>query len=262
MNFCKKITVIVIPGLGFSSNYIDSTLCLCPYKFNIIRFELPGHCQKENQKRVDDIIDKIREYIANSPNTEMILLIGWSIGGSIILKSIENQKYNNNLSVLIIEQTPKMLNSQDWEYGLFGSLNEKQINNMYEKLKLNANYMLNQLTSDMIYSIHFNEKIKQYLAKDINNDLVADLFKTVAYWDLRPVIYKTLLPICFIFSDHNLIYPKKLYQYISEHYSQPQNVHLIKQCGHALFVEQSDCLSNIINNFIVNTFHEVLYERH
>ena len=258
MTFSKKITAIVVPGLGFSSDYTDSILFQCSIDFNIIRFDLPGHCS--NTENVIDVIDKIKSYIDDSYDNEKIILIGWSIGGSIILKSIEDKNYKNNLSVLIIEQSPKMINGRDWEYGLFGTLNENQVYDMFKKIKSNGKYMLSQLIPNMIYSIDFSEKLKKYLATDINNNLVAELFKTVSYWDLRTVIYKTSLPICFIFSDHGLIYPKELYGYMLKYYSRPKNVHLIKRCGHALFIEQSIYISKIINKFIEDNFYEVLYE--
>jgi pimeloyl-ACP methyl ester carboxylesterase len=115
-------TVLLLPGYGGSAKSWTLQTQALRDEFRVIavdrrnhgRSDRPAHGQRMSRHAADvrDVIDWLQ--------LEDVLLVGSSMGANIALGYVDAFGCDRLRGVVLVDQTPKMLNEGDWQLGFYG----------------------------------------------------------------------------------------------------------------------------------------------
>jgi len=163
------------------------------------------------------------------------ILIGWSMGGMVALKTalLSPGKVK---ALVLVSTTPKFVSSPDYPYGLPLAL----LRNLKKKIKLNGVKAFHSLAfKDLPVPGLIDTPIEQ-AEKEL-----AELEKV----DLRELLAKIEAPTLIIHGNKDQIVPVKSAEYLAKNISGSE-LHIYDKVGHAPFLERSKQFNQCIRNFI------------
>ena len=118
--------IVFVHGHGGRLGYYKHQLEGLKDKYHVVAYDMRGHgASDKTVKNLDmlrlgkDLHDLIEELHLVNP-----VLVGWSLGSNIVLAELMQYGYDNVHSVVTIDNSPKMINDEDWKYGAFKDINE------------------------------------------------------------------------------------------------------------------------------------------
>ena len=221
----------------------------------IICIDLPGHGKNSKviPKSLDDISKTINELL-NKLDLDNISVIAYGAGGSILFNYIQNFGDTFLDNCILIDCTPKYINTVDWKNGLYRG--EYTISDF-----TNDQTLLSTLPKKFLTS-YLSKAMPIYSEDDDLNKEASPLFKFLGRYlykknalTLWPLIvnsdFSTLLPT--IKTNINIVYatPGSLYTEYTALYLQSiipnSNLHPIENASHTNILYKTIELLNIIN---------------
>lgn len=129
--------VLMVHGLGGSHHDWDDAIESLAQQHRIHRFDLLGHGARASSKRLptlQQMAHDVAEVIAGL-QLERPLLVGHSMGALVVMKYLQDHGASRVAGVCLIDQSPRITNSDQWQLGLFGSLTHTELKETLGRLR-------------------------------------------------------------------------------------------------------------------------------
>lgn len=246
-NQTAKKVIILLSGIGSSRIIWEHQISvLIKNNYRVINLDARNQGDSQRTKkgrRISKHAIDLRELIEKL-EINMPILIGNSMGAATIYAYLSLFGTESIKGVISIDQSPKMINTDKWEYG-------------YKNLSWEnfPDYMMNPIGKVTYQKI--NDSLKNKL-KEQNEKLPYDeksnlpLLIDHAFQDWRSVIYDADIPMLFIAGDKSPLFNCRFINILAEKNVNIKGV-ILKNVGHIIMAENS----KLFNNEMINFIHEI-----
>ena len=185
-----------------------------------------------------------------------VVLIGYSMGASVLYKYIELFGTQHLYRTIICEMSPKLLNDEEWREGL-GQGKENPMENVlaaekmfddypafYREFVLKGNPALAALPQKV-----FDSMLAGMLAPNTDYVLAA-FYLSFLLQDYRPMLHKINVPTGIFFADPGSVYQPKTAYYLAEKIPAKTKVVIFKGCTHLFGIERPDLFLKEVREFL------------
>lgn len=266
--------VVLIHGLTASSLHFQKQIpAFAPY-FRVVVPDLRGHGQSETSNdhlTLKRLAMDLKQLLAEL-HIEKASLIGWSMGAQVIFEYVKNYSCREIEKIVIIDMTPKIMKSADWNCGLPGIFSRKQgdfghednlyllsvmLDNWEAYSKIVAQRILNKslFNEKMEFNAAANFKGKEDLpwlyeeARKNKAWVIAAFWIAMAIQDYRPVLPEIAVPCLLTYGMESNYYPPENYEYMQKQLSDARIVPFAG-CGHALHIQDSELFNKTVLDFL------------
>lgn len=199
------IPVVLIAGYSApATSWYDQEKVLLQHGYRVIAFDRRSHGSSDNPTSGQDMVTQGRDLDAliRHLKIEKAFLIGQSQGASTMWAYISEFGTTHLHGLISIDQTPKMMNSEDWPYGMVG-LNMETRPTYFDKPLPKPNKKLPNL---MIVFMMLARGLK-YLKFDREGTKPLLLDHADADW--RETLKRTDVPVLFVAGSESPFWPKE-----------------------------------------------------
>lgn len=247
-------SIVFVHGHGGRLQYFKHQLEGLQDKYHVIAYDLRGHGASDKTVKNLDMLrlgKDLHELIAYL-GLKNPTLVGWSLGSNVVLADLMQYGYDNVRSVVTIDNSPKMINDEDWNYGAFGNLREAL--DFWE----NAMKGWKEYASGFV-PIFFgegsrNEEDYEFALEtypDNTNDTMMPLLISNNMIDFRPALKNMKVPYMITYGTRPSFYaPETIFGIVNE---------CIPGCrvegfdgGHTAFLQDWENFNRVLDDFIQN----------
>jgi len=164
------------------------------------------------------------------------------MGASAVFSFLKQYGEENVSGVIDVDQTPKILNDDNWKHGMYNSekidfenyLNQKHPSPFYKRVPVNVFFRM----------LMINRKLAKF-------DFVSTkpLFLDHIHSDWRQTLEKLTIPILFLAGAHSPMWPASHAEASAKLCSNGE-YYIVEKAGHAVNLEQSKASNQEIIRFI------------
>ena len=218
-------------------------------EFKIITYDLRGHGASDrpekgltmNRYAVD--LEELMEYL----ELKDVVLVGWSMGSSIIFDYVRTYGVSRLSSVAIVDMTPKLINDDEWKMGLYHG--KFTIEDTFDALTTMCNNWMDfaeDFAKDAIP--YLSEKELEPILEALNTNtphIMYSMWTAMSANDYRDVLKNITVPTLIIYGEKSTLYSEETARYLKKNI---QNSKLVpfENCTHFLVVENPDKLSKVV----------------
>ncbi|WP_412988345.1 alpha/beta fold hydrolase [Pediococcus siamensis] len=218
---------------------------LLDHHYRVILLDLrnQGHSQHVSWGlRISRLAADVHE-LCDFLKLKQLVLVGNSMGGSVIWSYLSLFGSQDVAQILVVDQSPKMLNEPDWPYG-FKDLN-------WENVATRLKSPLGHATFKHIDDDTFQLVTKVHQSYPFDEALNYPLLLNHAVQDWRDVIGKLTIPMLLVLGQQSPYFDyhfgdrvKKMSRFVE--------VALVSQSGHIVMAEQSCQFNQLLLAFLEN----------
>lgn len=242
--------IVLIHGWGQNNEGYIPQMEALSREFKVISYDLRGHGKSDKSQYgltlsrfADDLEELMREL-----SLENVTLVGWSMGASTSFEYVKKYGVNRLKSLTIFDMTPKLLNDEEWNLGLFHG--KYDIHDALRDLTaLNDNYSAFGREFMTIAAPYFTEEMieetnKLFVEGNTPQVLVA-MWLAMVVNDYREVLPQITVPTQIVYGEQSTLYSKETADYLV---SQIPNAKVIpfENCTHLLVAENPDKATEVI----------------
>lgn len=185
----------------------------------------------------------LHEWITHLDLDQPFILVGHSMGASIINAYFSLFGDNGVLAAISIDQTPSMVNREGWNKGMF-NLNEHTLGTYFNNPLPNPYYkelshQLVELTSELSLKYPF----------DFISTKPSLLDHAYSNWlDVLPLVQ---IPYLFVAGEYSPLWPKE-HAIASAKLTKKGSYKIIEESGHIVPLEQPDLCNRAISSFLLD----------
>lgn len=241
--------ILFIHGWSADHTSFDPQVKNLSSKFKVVTYDLRGHGASDrpekgltmNRFAID--LEELMEHL----NLEDVVLVGWSMGSSIIFEYVRTYGVSRLSSVAIVDMTPKLINDDEWKMGLYHG--KFTVEDTFKVLTTMCNNWMD-------FGEDFTKKVVPYLT-DEQLEPVFEALSTntphVMYsmWiamsanDYRDVLKDITVPTSIIYGEKSTLYSEETAKYLNKNIPNSKLVPF-ENCTHFLVVENPDKLSETV----------------
>ena len=217
--------------------------------FKVVTYDLRGHGKSDrpekglimNRFAVD--LEELMEHL----DLKDVVVVGWSMGSSIIFDYVRTYGVSRLASVCIVDMTPKLINDDEWKLGLYHG--EFTVEDTFEALTTMCNNWMDFAVPFVKRTIpYLNESQLEpvYEALDTNTPhIMYSMWLAMSVNDYRDVLDKITVPTYIIYGKESTLYSEETAKYLN---SKIPNSKLVpfENCTHFLVVENPKKLSEVV----------------
>lgn len=246
-NQTAKKVIILLSGIGSSRIIWEHQISvLIKNNYRVINLDARNQGDSQRTKKGRKISKHaldLRELIEKL-EINMPILIGNSMGASTIYAYLSLFGTESIKGVISIDQSPKMINTDKWEYGYknlsWGNFPDYMRNSIGKVTYQKINDSLTNKLKEQNEKLPYDEKS--------NLPLLIDH----AFQDWRSVIYNADIPMLFIAGDKSPLFNCRFINILAEKNVNIKGV-ILKNVGHIIMAENS----KLFNNEMINFTHEI-----
>ncbi|BDR55904.1 alpha/beta fold hydrolase [Xylocopilactobacillus apis] len=215
---------------GYQEIWSAQKPALIGHGYQMITWDYPGQGSSSG-----DIADNLIQLAQNLAliilklDLRNPILIGHSMGASVIWNYLQNFGTDNIAGILTIDQSPKMINTPHWNFGLNGVSNE----NISEKLttKFSVHETMHGLVP-IVSNELADAKTKHPFNRSEAQKLLLSHFKA----DWRNTIERLMIPVQLITARSSPYFPNGYGEWLQNHNPQIRET-IMENCGHDIMAE-------------------------
>lgn len=249
----EGIPIVFIHGFSEDHNSFRIQQRVLSKRYKTITYDLRGH-------GISDRIDKglnlerfaldLRELIAYL-QLEYVILVGWSMGASIIFEYINSFGLEKLSKICIIDKSPKAINDTTWDLGLYHG--NYTMEDGMEDLKLIDNSWM-KFAEKFIRTMapYFNENQFKIAMEKINNnspDIMYSMWESMIGKDYRDTLDKITIPTLILFGEKSTLYSVEVGEYLRGNI-QDSKLIIFKGCTHLLVLENPIEFNRVLEEFL------------
>jgi non-heme chloroperoxidase len=266
--------VVLIHGLTASSLYFQKQIPVLARRCKVIAPDLRGHGQSEashDHLTLTRLACDLKQLLEEL-HIPKASFIGWSMGAQVIFEFIKNYSCSSIEKIVIIEMTPKLMKSADWNCGLPGVFSRKSGDFGHEDNLYLLSVMLDDwetysriVAQRILNKSLYNEKMEFNAAADFKGKedlpwlyeeagknkawVIAAFWISMAMQDYRPVLENIEAPCLLAYGTESNYYPPGNYEYMQKQIPDAC-VAAFEGCGHALHIQDPDLFNNTVMKFL------------
>jgi non-heme chloroperoxidase len=201
-----------------------------------------GHSMERRGADVNDVLEAL--------DLQGVVLVGQSMGGNTIWAFLEQFGSKRLSGIVIVDQTPKMLNTEDWAHGFY-RYDESNVDTYFsEGIPPTGHgtpiWRRGRRLGRLLKAIRSaTPEPKQMTTGEL------ELLSDHAHKDWRPVIAKVTVPVLFIAGAESEVWPSS-HAAASAALSQLANSAVIEKAGHATNIEQPTEFNRLLLEFVAS----------
>lgn len=256
----EGLPVVFIHGFTENHNSFRIQQRVLSKKYKVITYDLRGHGISDRVNyglSMERFALDLRELI-DYLELENIVLVGWSMGTSIIFEYINIFGQEKLSKICIIDKGPKALNDNDWNLGLYHG--QYTIEDSLRDLRLiEDNWMKFAERFIKIMSPYFNQKqfnIAMDKMRGNSPNIMYSIWKSMIEKDYRGILNKITIPTLIIFGGKSTLYSVEVGNYLNKNIIDSQLV-IFEDCTHLLVLENPIRFNRVLEEFINNKNHNL-----
>ena len=122
----NKESIVFVHGHGGRLQYFKHQLEGMQDRYHVIAYDLRGHGASEKSVKNLDMLRLGKDLHQLIEERKLVkpAIVGWSLGSNVVMAYLMQYGYENVRCVVTIDNSPKMINDEDWKYGAFGNIRE------------------------------------------------------------------------------------------------------------------------------------------
>lgn len=241
--------LVLLHGLMASAEFFEPQQSLADH-YRLISIDLRGHGASSagGELSIAQLADDVSR-IADELDLKDAILVGWSLGASVLWRVLTGPSGNRFAASVIIDMTPKVLNEGDWSLGLSREVCDARSAAMRDDFEAFATAAahamfaqpLTQASSDLAASS--GEKFA-------HNDPAAiqKIWASLVAEDLRPLLTEIEQPTLIIHGAHSQLYGRETADYLAEALPSARIISF-ERSGHAPHLEEPETFNTEIREF-------------
>jgi pimeloyl-ACP methyl ester carboxylesterase len=248
----KGKTLLYLHGFLGSSDDFRIVKRLLKDDFRIITYDQRGFLEFNYGKHLDVklLADDLHEVLKGIGDKAVV--IGHSMGGSVILEYLKN--YNDEFveNCIFIESSPKMLNDGSYKDGLFrGSYTIKDLDRDLYLIENDWESFLFSFIDKLFFNKMREKEIAFEKLKQIPNHSMSSLWKSLVLSDYLSDLKNIEKEVCVIGGENSLFYTRKSQEKFSNSFKKASFIE-IKAANHLIMLEKPRELASVIKEKINN----------
>lgn len=243
--------IVFVHGWSADRTSFEPTIKALSKNYRVLSYDLRGHGLSEKPQygftlnRFSKDLEELMEFLG----LHDVTLAGHSMGASITFEYVKTFGVSRLKSVTLLDMTPKLVNDQTWNLGLFHGKyrledSQKDLTTIFGNLKDFAS-SFSKTAMPYLTDEELGELLKLFMQ---NNSafVLAAMWHAMAVNDYRNVLPKITVPTQIVYGEKSTLYSKDTADYL---HSQIPNSKIIpfKNCTHLLVVENPAKLTEIMN---------------
>ncbi len=249
----EGLPIIFIHGFTENHNSFRIQQKVLSNKYKVITYDLRGHGTSD---RVDYGLNMerfsldLRELI-DCLKLEKVVLVGWSMGASIIFEYISKFGLDKLSKICIVDKGPKIINDNNWNLGLYHGKYTKE--DALKDLELIKKKWM-----------EFGEQFLKIVAPDLNDyqfkigmdkmsknspHVMHSMWESMVEKDYRKVLPKITTPTLIIFGGTSTLYSIETAKYLKENIKNSELI-VFEDCTHLLVLENPIKFNRVLEEFI------------
>lgn len=240
---------------GFSENHGAFRIQEKVFSRNhkVITYDLRGHGISDRTDKglnIERFALDLKELI-NYLELEKVILVGWSMGGSIIFEYINNYGQENLYKICIIDKSPKTINDDTWKLGLYhGKYTLEDGIRDLELIKNNWMEFAEKFIRTMAPYLNESQfKISMEKMKSNSPHVMYSIWESMINKDHRNILGKITIPTLILFGEKSTLYSIEVGEYLRDNIRNSKLI-LFKDCTHLLVLENPIKFNKILQEFI------------
>jgi pimeloyl-ACP methyl ester carboxylesterase len=220
--------------------------------YHVVTYDLRGHGKSDKPQQglsLHTFAKDLKELLEHL-ELEDALLVGWSMGTSVIFEYLRHFNQEHISKVCFVDMTPKLLNDKTWKLGLYhGSFTEKDNFNALTTIFEDwPSYAKTFIKATIPYLTE--EQIEQlfHLKEDNLPHVMAAMWLSMSANDYRDVLPSITVPSLIIYGTKSTLYSEDTAQYMAQHIKH-STLLPFEGCTHFLVGEQPHRFTEAIRNF-------------
>lgn len=220
--------------------------------YTVITYDLRGHglSRSNGEITIDRLAIDLKELIEYL-DLDNITLVGWSMGGSVILQYLSLFGDYKLCRLCIIDSSPRVINDLNWCLGLYhGEYYQKDADKDLELIKNNWDEYSYKFISTMSANLNDNQ-LNIALENIRNNDSFAmfQIWSSLIEKDYRKILIEINLQTLLIFGGKSKLYSINTGKYLNESIKKSELI-IFEENGHLLVQENPIKLNRALREFI------------
>jgi len=254
--------IVFIHGFTESHNSFKIQQKVLSKKYKVISYDLRGHGKSD---RVDYGLSlerfalDLRELI-DYLELENIVLVGWSMGASVIFEYINLFGMERLSKICIIDKSPRVINDDAWHLGLYhGKYTMDEALNDLDLIRTNWSEFADKFIH--IMAPYFTEKqIKRSMEKMEENspNVMYNMWKSMVEKDYRHILENITIPTLIIFGEKSTFYSVEVGRYLLSKVKLSK-LEIFEDCTHLLVLENPIKFNRVLDDFIQMVDNYYLY---
>lgn len=246
-------TVILIHGFSANHDVFRVQQRVLSKDYKIITYDLRGHGLSNNldgEITIEMLAYDLKELIDHLGLRD-IVLVGWSLGGSILLKYLSLFGGHKISKICLIDTSPKVINDKEWKLGLYHG--EYYLEDGIVDLNLiKANF--EEFSHKFIRSMAPNLKEKHFeiaVNNMLNNDsnTMFQIWSSLLKMDIREDLSKINMETLLIFGGKSSLYSKQVGTYLNNHIKDSKLI-VFEDNSHLVVQENPIGINRVLKKFI------------
>lgn len=190
------------------------------------------------QRLTDDLIELVQHL-----GIKQSAFVGHSMGGSLLYDLIKTAPELIKL-VVVVDQTPYMINTSDWQYGFMNYTLDNYLTEAKEEPQVHET--LNGLSSKVTFALD-KARVEHPFSRADNFDLLCEHIK----YDWRDIIKNSSVPIDVIAAVQSPYYDADFAKWMTM-VNRSIKTALVDNCGHDIMAEVPDRFNQILRHFLLS----------
>jgi pimeloyl-ACP methyl ester carboxylesterase len=244
-------TVVLIAGFKApATSWKAQQKALVEAGYRVLALDRRGHGTSElgpeaNNTMAQHGADLVR-FLEELAVTDAVL-VGGSMGGNVIWTAIEQGAGDRVAGVVIVDQTPKMLNTEDWPHGFYGYDETNRDTYFASAIPDPGRFPLHKKGPVRIARLLKRLDLGRASAALLGPELALLHDHAVADW--RPVIAKSSAPVLFVAGAESEFWPSS-HAAASAALAPTGSSTVIESDGHAANIEQPKAFNEVLLGFL------------
>ncbi|MCK9229349.1 MAG: alpha/beta hydrolase [Syntrophales bacterium] len=269
-------SVVLIHGLTANHSHFRKQIPALSRHFRIIACDLRGHGDSGRPAdgiTIPRLARDLNELITFLDLAE-VTLVGWSLGGQVIFEYIKQFGCGNLHKITIVDMAPRLLKSEDWNFGLRGlngrfgdfthednlSLMSLMCEDWEQYCRLLVPRLFNRTDMDRGTSIFedpgypWKDDLDWLLEEARRNSphVILFLWISMMMQDYRPQLAGISVPCLLVWGGESTYYGEGTYAFMKNALVRSPEVRSVafENCGHALHIQNPERFNRILIDFI------------
>ncbi len=185
---------------------------------------------------METLAQDLRELIQGLSLSDVTLL-GWSMGAGVVFNYVRLYGCENLKQIILCDMTPKQLNDEEWELGLYKGKYTKEdmerdtgkdFYSLYKEFAIGAIPKLKKIPGFLL-----KKPLKKRLA-DCDETVLRSLAASMKTQDNRPVVPKISVPVTYFYADPGSLFSPELADWYKDHIVTPYRAVIFPESTHML----------------------------
>lgn len=249
----EGLPIIFIHGFAESGDVFRIQKRIMSKKYKLISYDIRSHGRSdmiEEGISMSRLSLDLKELISHL-GIERVIVVAWSMGGSILLDYIDSYSTENIKKICLIDKSPKMLNDSNWKLGMdHGRYTEDDLERDLELIDKDFHGFIDKFIEKISGDLSEKEfQLARDKMKKNNPRALYNFWKIMGRSDYRNTLKKIDVETLIVFGARSKLYSLDTARYLRDNI-EGSRLEIFPENGHLLVLENPRSLNTVLDDFI------------